>query len=132
MNRKKTPGVNVDGGWPAVRNRRNPMRIPTTTRRHDSGNIVCSFGVIWKPSLTKNDWIVERTFGIEMQLSFVFNHFLIFLTYNLSTSTHVKVISNEIQKVKHQSFSHNEDFEVIISSEWKLYLTSCVFLVINS
>jgi hypothetical protein len=46
MNKKNTPGVKVEGGVPAVRNKRNPIRIPTTTRRHDSGNIVCSFGVM--------------------------------------------------------------------------------------
>ena len=39
MNRKKTSGVRVDGGCSEVRNRRNPMMIPTTMRRQDSGKM---------------------------------------------------------------------------------------------
>ena len=39
MKRKKTSGVRVEGGCSEVRNRRNPMMIPTTMRRQDSGKI---------------------------------------------------------------------------------------------
>ena len=49
MKRKKTLGVNVEGGCSEVRKRRNPMMIPTTIRRQDSGKMWCSFGVMWKP-----------------------------------------------------------------------------------
>jgi len=39
IKRKKTFGVNVEGGCSEVRKRRNPMMIPTTIKRHDSGKI---------------------------------------------------------------------------------------------
>ena len=50
IKRKKTFGVSVDGGCSDVRKRRNPMMIPTTIRRQDSGNMWCSFGVMWNPA----------------------------------------------------------------------------------
>ena len=53
MKRKKTFGVSVEGGCSDVRNRRNPMMIPTTMRRHDSGKMWCSFGVMWNPANIK-------------------------------------------------------------------------------
>ena len=53
MKRKKMFGVSVEGGCSEVRNRRNPMIIPTTMRRQDSGNMWCSLGVMWKPGISK-------------------------------------------------------------------------------
>lgn len=46
MKRKKTFGVNVEGGCSEVRKRRNPMIIPTTMRRQDSGKMWWSLGVM--------------------------------------------------------------------------------------
>ena len=39
MKRKKMLGVRVEGGCSEVRNSRNPMMIPTTMSRQDSGNM---------------------------------------------------------------------------------------------
>ena len=50
INKKKTSGVKVDGGsCSEVQNKRNPITIPTTISKQDSGKIWWSFGVIWKP-----------------------------------------------------------------------------------
>jgi len=40
------PGVKVEGGFSIVKKSKNPMRIPRTIRRQDSGKILESFGVI--------------------------------------------------------------------------------------
>ena len=53
MNRKNTLGVRVEGGCSLVRNRRNPMMMPTTMRRQDSGKMWWSLGVMWKPKSAK-------------------------------------------------------------------------------
>jgi len=45
------PGVNVEGGLSVVKKSKNPIRIPITIRRQDSGKILESFGVIWKPEM---------------------------------------------------------------------------------
>ena len=61
MKRKKMLGVSVEGGCSDVRKRRNPMMIPTTMRRQDSGNMWCSLGVMWKPG-------ISATFSLSVDL----------------------------------------------------------------
>ena len=49
MNRKNVSGVSVVGTSSDVMMRRNPMMIPITINKQDSGKMDGSFGVMWKP-----------------------------------------------------------------------------------
>ena len=54
MKRKKVSGVRVVGTSSEVRMSRNPIRMPTTISRQDSGKMWGNLGVMWKPGAKKN------------------------------------------------------------------------------